>query len=301
MCEHSRVTVFGDGRALAVVNPAAGGGRAQRRLERLVRVFRESGAKVDIVRTPGPGEATRLTRAAVDEGYGRIIAIGGDGTVHEVVNGLFGSRVELAIVPLGSANDFAAALRIPEWRSAARLAATGKARAVDIATANGRAFANCAGVGVDAAGARVVARHKQLVGRLAYFTAAVRTLATYRPRPLRVRVDGEVIDGRHLLVVAANGERFANGMRIAPGASVDDGLLDLCIIGDTSLLESIALLARVYRGAHVGRPKVRMLRARDLVIEQEGPLPVQLDGELSRAERIEVRCMPGGLAVVTPA
>lgn len=290
--------VFSDGRALAVVNPAAGGGRTERRLSELLRIFRSSGARVDIARTPGPGEATRLAREAVEEGYARVIAIGGDGTVHEIVNGLVGSDVELGVVPLGSANDFAASLGIHEWKSAARLAATGAARRIDAAMANERAFANCAGVGVDAAGARVVARHKRLVGPLGYLTAAVRTLATYRPQRIQVELDGERIDGRHLLVVAANGERFANGMRIAPGALVDDGLLDVCVIGDTSLPESIALLARVYRGAHVGQPKVRMLRARRLVIEQERALPVQLDGELTSADRLEVRCLPGGLSVV---
>ncbi len=292
------MTAFGDGRALAVVNPAAGGGRAQGRLEDLVAIFKGANARVDVVRTPGPGEATRLAREAVAEGYRRVIAIGGDGTVHEIVNGLVGSAVELAVVPLGSANDFAAALGLREWRAAARLAATGRARAVDLAVANGRAFANCVGVGVDAAGARVVGRHRRVVGPLGYLTAALGTLATYRPRPVRIEFDGEVIAGKHLLVVAANGGRFANGMRIAPAASLDDGMLDLCVVGETSLAESIALLARVYRGAHVGRPKVRMARVRAVVIEQERALPVQLDGELTEAERIEVRCMPRALPVV---
>ncbi len=293
------MTVFRDGRALAVVNPAAGGGRARGRLDELVRIFTAAGARVDIVRTPGPGEATRLAREAADEGYARVIAVGGDGTVHEVVNGLVGSAVELAIVPLGSANDFAAALGLRGWRSAARLAATGRARAVDMAVANGRAFANCVGVGVDAAGARILARHTRVLGRLGYLTAALVALATYRPRPVRVRVDGDVIVGKHLLVVAANGERFANGMRIAPGAAVDDGMLDLCVVGETTFAEGIALLARVYRGTHVGQPKVRMARVRKVLIEQEGVLPVELDGELTKAERIEVRCLPRALSVVT--
>ena len=122
---------------------------------------------------------------------------------------------------------------------------------------------------------------------------------TYRPSPIRVHIDGEVIVGKQLLVVAANTEHFANGMRIAPGASVDDGMLDLCIVGDTSLRESLALLARVYRGAHVGQPKVRMARVRELLIEQEGPLPMEVDGEASTAERLEVHCMPRALSVVT--
>ena len=139
-----------------------------------------------------------------------------------------------------------------------------------------------------------------LIGSLGYFTAGLGALASYRPRRVRVQVDGETIIGPHLLVVAANGEHFANGMRIAPGAKVDDGMLDLCVIGDTSLPESVGLLARVYRGTHVRHPKVRLVRVHELVVEQEGALPVQFDGEPSQAERLEVRCVPGGLAVVTP-
>jgi diacylglycerol kinase (ATP) len=292
--------MFGDGRALAVVNPVAGRGRAQRRLAEVVRIFRGTRARVDVVLTPAPGEATRLARDAVEEGYARVVAVGGDGTVHEVVNGIVDSSVELAIVPMGSANDFAAALGIGPWPEAARLALTAGARQVDMAIANGRAFANCVGVGVDAATVRRLERHRRVVGRLAYFSAALRTILTYRPRPVRVQMDGRTIEGRHMLVVASNGQWFGNGMRIAPGAAVDDGLLDVCFVGDTSPLESVRLLARVYRGTHVGHEKVRIERAREILIEQDSALPVQLDGELMRADRVEVRCMPGALAVVAP-
>src|ERR671930_525503 len=105
---------------MAVLNPAANRGHAEKRFRELVAIFRDSGARVDITRTPAPGEAVRLTPDAVAEGYTRIIAAGGDGTVHEVVNGVFGSEAELAVVPLGSANDFARALGIRDWRAAAR-------------------------------------------------------------------------------------------------------------------------------------------------------------------------------------
>jgi len=287
-------------RAVAIVNPAAARGAAERRVKELVAIFRQVGARIDVLRTPAPGEGVRLARDAVSEGYTRIIAAGGDGTVNEVLNGMLESDAELAIVPLGSANDFAHALGIHDWRAAARLALMGDARPVDVATANGRAFANCVGVGADAAGANVLERHKRVVGPLAYLTAAIRTIAVYRPRPLRVHIDGETIIGPHLLAVGANSERFGRGMRIAPGARVDDGVLDLCIIGNTSLAEAIVLLARVYAGTHITRPKVRMAKARDFVIEQEGTLPMQLDGEPAHAERIEVRCLPGALSVVTP-
>jgi YegS/Rv2252/BmrU family lipid kinase len=209
-----------EGRTIAIANPAAAGGRVERALKELVAIFRDTHARVDLVRTPASGEAVRLARDAVEEGYTRVVAVGGDGTVNEVLNGIFGSDAELAVVPLGSANDFACALGFRDWRAAARAAVEGEARPVDIATANGRAFANCVGVGADADGARVLARHKRVLGSLGYLTTAVRTIALYRPRPVRVHIDGETIIGPHLLVVVANTERFGRGMRIAPGARV---------------------------------------------------------------------------------
>ena len=291
---------FGDGRALAIVNPAAGGGRGERRLRELVRIFKAAGGRVDIARTPAEGEATRLARDAARDGYARVIVVGGDGTLNEVANGIVGTDVSLAVVPMGTANDFARALGVPKWREAARLAVQGTTRPIDAALVNGRVIANCVGVGLDAAGVSVASRHKRIVGPFAYFTAAVQTIATFRPLQLRLTLDGEVVEGPRLLVVASNTERFANGMRIAPGAVVNDGLLDVCIVGDTPVPVTLVLLAKVYRGTHVGHPKVRMARVRELLIEQPRVLPVELDGELMRADRVEVRCVPGALAVVTP-
>ncbi len=290
---------FSDGRGLAIVNPVAGRGRVQRRLAEIARLLREGG-RVDIVQTAGPGEGARLARDATDEGYDRVVAVGGDGTVHDVVNGLLGSDIRLAIVPLGTANDFAHALGIRDWRAAARQALTGAYRPVDVALANGRAVANCVGVGADAAGARLVERQKRYLGPLSYLTAAIAIAATYRPRAMRVRFDGEVLEGEHLLVVVSNGGRFANGMRIAPQAIVDDGELDLCVIGGTNRAETLALLPLVYLGAHGRHRKVRFARVREIVIEQDERAPVQYDGELAEADRIEVSCVASGLWVVTP-
>lgn len=289
---------FGDGRSLAIVNTAARGGQPRQMLEELVRIFRATGARVDVALTLGAGDGQRLARIAADEGYEKVIAVGGDGTVHEVVNGMLGTPLVLGVVPIGSGNDFARALGLRDWRLAARIAVLGAPRRVDAALANGRAFVNCAGVGVDAAGVRTVERHKRVVGPLAYATTAVATLATFRPVPVRIEMNGEVIEGKHLLVVVSNSERFAGGMRINPGARVDDGLLDVCVVGDTGRAEAMVLLPRVYRGAHLGHPKVRVVRVREVVIEQPRRMPVEMDGELSAAERLEITCVPGGLTVM---
>jgi diacylglycerol kinase (ATP) len=295
------VTGLDGGRALAIVNPVAGGGRTVAAMAELLRIFRKGGARVDMVRTTGAGEGARLARLATEDGYGKVIAVGGDGTVHEVANGLVGTAVQLAVVPLGSANDFAFSLGLRDWRLAARLAVLGEARPVDAALANGRAFVNSAGVGIDGIGAGRVQRYRRVLGPLAYLSAAVMTLATASPMPMRVHLDGEVLDGKKLLVVAANGERFGNGMRIAPGAQIDDGVLDVCIVGDAGRLEALMMFPTVYRGTHVRHPKVRMARVRRIVVEQEQRLPVELDGEPSEADRLEIECKPGALNVIGAA
>lgn len=291
---------FSDGRALAILNPAAGRGRVHRKLRELAKLLRASG-RVDIAHTAAPGDGARLAREAAEEGYDRVIAVGGDGTVHDVVNGVLGSELRLAIVPLGSANDLAHVLGIRDWRGAARGALTGPCRPIDVALANGRAVANALGVGADTAGASAVERHRPYLGPLAYLTAAIATAATYRPDPVRVTFDGEVIEGRYLLVVVANSGRFGNGMRVAPRAELDDGMLDLCLVAETTRLENFQLLPLVYFGAHVGHPKVRIERVREVLIEKAARGAVQYDGELSEAERIEVSCVPSSLWVVTPS
>lgn len=292
------MTAAENGRALAIVNPVAGGGRTLNAMADLVRIFRKGGARVEMVRTTGAGEGARLAKLAGEEGYSRIIAVGGDGTVHEIANGCIGMPIQLAIVPLGSANDFASSLGLRDWRLAARLAVLGEARPVDAALANGRAFVNTAGVGIDAIGAGYVERHKRVLGPLAYVTSALMTLATARAQPMRVDLDGEVIEGRNLAVIVANGERFGNGMRIAPGARIDDGVLDVCIIGNAGRVEALLMFPTVYRGTHVRHPKVRMARVRRVVVEQERRLPVELDGEPSEADRLEIECRPRALNVV---
>ena len=131
------MTVFGDGRALAIVNPIAGGWGAQARLDELVRIFHDAGAHVDIVRTPGPSEATRLAHDAVEEGYGRVLAIGGDGTVNEVVNGVAGAGAEIAVLPCGTGQDFGRTHGIPtKFDEAVRIAISGTARAADVGRAS---------------------------------------------------------------------------------------------------------------------------------------------------------------------
>jgi len=290
-----------DERALAIVNPVAGNGAGERIASGIAAEFRSQGMRVDVVRTPAPDEAARLAREGAADGYRIIIAVGGDGTANEVANGIAGSTAALALYPIGGGNDFARALGYPRRRKdIPRFLRGARRHAIDVGEINGRVFVNSAGVGIDGHVARRIAATSRATGKaVGYFAGSLVGIATYRPQPMRVLVDGELHAGRFLTVVAANGTHFGSGMHVAPEASLDDGQLDILLAGDLSRWSSLVALAKLYRGTHVDGRKIVMKRARALEIELERPLSAQLDGETVTAQRYSIRVRPGALEVLT--
>ncbi|OLC52637.1 MAG: hypothetical protein AUH85_16520 [Chloroflexi bacterium 13_1_40CM_4_68_4] len=287
-------------RALAIVNPVAGKGKGARIALGLASELAAAGLHVDIVSTPGPGEAARLASHAVEEGYERVLAVGGDGTANEVANGLVDTPVALGLYPIGSGNDFARALGYPRKRKKiAAFLAQARPRRIDVGEVNGRVFLNAAGVGIDGHVAERIIASARVVGpTLGYFVGALVSIATYRPRPMRVTIDGTTRDGKMLVVVAANGTHFGSGMHVAPSAKLDDGLLDIVVGGDLGRWASLVALAKLYRGTHVDGRTILGFRASALDVELTEPLPMQADGEASRASALHVRIRPRALTVL---
>jgi diacylglycerol kinase (ATP) len=285
---------------LAIVNPAAGDGAGARVGADLARELEASGFKLEIIRTPAPGEAARIAREASADGCRTVIAVGGDGTANEIANGLVGTGTALALYPIGSGNDFARALGYPRRRrDIARFLAGARRRVIDVGEVNGRIFVNAAGVGIDGHVAERVEASARVVGpALGYFVGALVSIASYRPQPMRLLIDGQAIDGKHLLVVAANGTHFGSGMHVAPKAKVDDGLFDIVVAGDLGRWASLVALAKLYRGTHVNGRDVLAFRARSLDVELERELPAQADGEPLRARSLSVRMRAGELVVL---
>ncbi|TMC78634.1 MAG: YegS/Rv2252/BmrU family lipid kinase [Chloroflexi bacterium] len=271
-------TSFTDERALAIVNPVAGNGAGERVARRIAADFRKYGIRLDVVRTPARDEAARLAREGAADGYRVIVAAGGDGTANEVANGIVGSAAALALYPIGSGNDFARALGYPKRaRDVPRFIREARRRTIDVGDLNGRVFVNAAGVGIDGHVAERVSATSRVVGQtLGYFVGALVGITTYRPRPMRVLVDGELRSGSFLAVVAANGTHFGSGMHVAPEAS----------------------LAKLYRGTHVNGGTIVMMRARVVEIELERPLPAELDGEVTRLARLSIHVRPQALDVL---
>ena len=287
-------------RALAIVNPVAGKGAGKRIAPRLAAELARAGIRADIELTPAPGEAARLAGMAVDEGYGRVIAVGGDGTANEVANGLVDTGVALGLYPIGSGNDLARVLGYPRRRSKiVEFLAHARERRIDVGEVNGRIFLNATGVGIDGHVAERVIASTRIVGpTLGYFVGALVSIATYRPRQMRIRFGDTDRSGKHLIVVAANGTHFGSGMHVAPDARIDDGMFEIIIGGDLSRWQSLVALAKLYRGTHVDGKMVFAFRAPALDVELDEPLPMEADGESARAAVLHVRMRPRALSVL---
>ena len=287
-------------RSLAIVNPAAGKGIGAKVVSTLAADLAESGLSVDVVTTPAPGEAARLASHAVEDGYEQVIAVGGDGTAMEVANGLVGTDTALALYPIGSGNDFSRALGYPRQRKqVGAFIASARARRIDVGECNGRIFLNAAGVGIDGYVAERVLAASRIVGpTLGYLVGALVGIATYRPRQMRITIDGEVREGPHMMVAACNGTYFGSGMRVAPDAKLDDGVFDIIVGGDLGRWASLVALAKIYRGTHVDGKTILAIRGTSLDVDLPQELTMQADGEAERTNGLRIRIRPRALTVL---
>ena len=271
-----------------LVNPASGGGAAPAAVVPVARLLREAGAVVEVTYSPGPHATRDLVAAAVARGA-VVVSVGGDGMVSSLVGEVSGAGGTLGIVPAGRGNDFARVLGLPlDPAGQARVLLAGAVRTVDLLGVGDRVLAGSVYAGVDARAAQHVDRLHRLPGRLQYPWAAVRALATYEPARYRIVVDGDVLEVTAATVVVANSACYGQGMRIAPGAELNDGLLDVVVVGAASRRALVRALPRVYDGSHVGLPEVTVLRGRrvSLAADARAPVPAGGDGE-------PLGCLPG--------
>ncbi|MDH7577405.1 MAG: diacylglycerol kinase family lipid kinase [Bacillota bacterium] len=288
---------------LCVVNPAAGRGRTARLWPEIARAMRSAGLHYRVVFTEAPGHGTELAREAALHEAGTVVAVGGDGTINEVVNGLAASGVPLALIPTGNGNDFCRALGIVEDPLMATLAlCTGRYRCLDLGIAGDRYFLNICGIGFDAEVAHAVNNGlRWLSGTPAYFAGIIRTLLSFKPVPLHLTLDGAELETKGLLVAVANGPYYGAGIKIAPKARPDDGFFEVCIIGELSRFELLRTLPLAFRGQHETHPQVKFFRAREVTVScPVRTLYIQGDGELLGATPASFRIVERGLKVLVP-
>jgi YegS/Rv2252/BmrU family lipid kinase len=252
-----------------------------------------------------PRHLSVLARDVADD-YDLLVVVGGDGTLNEVVNGVVGKDVELAVVPAGTGQDFGRTYGLPEkLDDVLRVALTGKLREVDLgrATWSGdeRYFVNVASVGMSGAVAkRANGMSKALGGRVTFYYALVREFATWKNTEVTVRYDGGERRGRMHDVIVANGRWHGGGMKLAPDASPDDGLFDVVLIGDITKLDFVTTSPKLYGGGHVHHPRVDVLRSATVEIEAASLLPVELEGEPVGTTPARFEIVPRALRVRVP-
>ena len=273
-----------------IVNPTAGRGRAGKQVTAITQRLRQYGCLNAVWHyTRTAGDATRLAREAAGAGAPLVVAVGGDGTLHEVVNGVLGSPSTLGLIPFGTGNDFARAVGLfGDLDTACRAVVEGDTRRFDVGTIEGagtggpRHFLVISGTGFDACTARTVNWGiRYLSGAPAYVLGAILTARDFVPFDLTLTLDGgEVHRTKAMFVSLVNTATTGGGMKIAPEARPDDGLLDICLVRELGKVAMLWQLTQVFEGKHVAHPAVTMLRSSTVTLEADPPQPLLIDGEV---------------------
>ena len=298
-----------DARAfLAVVNPAAGGGRCRKLVGPALDRLRAGGIDLNIAETSSPGQATRLVREAYARGYRKFIAVGGDGTSYEIVNGIFpvdnGERATLAFLPLGTGNSFLRDFSDRGVDFAIEALLAGRSRPCDVLRLTHEAgslhYINLLSMGFSADVATLRARRFSGWGEVGYQASIFITLARFRRRPFPLRVDAEAeLDRRPCLFLTFSNSKFTGGtMMIAPKAEVDDGLIEYVRWGPIGRLGLIRNLPTLYDGTHIEHPLAERRQAKRIDFQLHDPVDVMVDGEVLTLRCQSLDVLPSALNVV---
>lgn len=262
-----------------ICNPAAAGGRAHRRLAQARAELQRLGRAHRTVLSRDPAHARSEARAASAAGE-TVVAVGGDGLLRLLAAELCGTGTPLGMVPAGRGNDLARVLGIPsEPAAAARIAAGGVTRAIDVAAVDSAPYLGIASFGFDSDANRIANEARLIRGNLVYLYAALRALAGWKPADFAVTVDGERHELRGYSVAVANSRAYGGGMFIAPQAELDDGLLDVVTVGEDSKASFLRHLPDVFKGRHLERPQVSTFRGAEVRVEASRPFAIYADGD----------------------
>lgn len=272
-----------------VINRYSGNGRGEAVWQQVERALRDKGVVYGCTFTERQGHARELAmELAGDANTSAVVAVGGDGTVHEVAGGLAGTAVPLGCIPAGSGNDYARSLSIPQaWEAALERVLASKSRPIDTGVINGKTFVISCGIGFDGDVAKITngSWYKRWLNRvgagsLSYVVTVLRLLVTYRPCDVRLEIDGIMTSYKNVwLLAVANMPYYGGGMKICPDARHDDGTLHMCLVENIGRLDFLRFFPRVFKGTHVEHPAVHMLSGSKIRIVGTAPMTIHADGE----------------------
>jgi len=285
-----------------IYNPIAGKRRSRRCREILEPLLRQSGQAHRFYQTQGRSDATRLVRELTRQDGQNVIAMGGDGTLNEVLNGIVDpATARLGIIPCGSGNDFAAVAGIPDApEEALELVLRGEAKCTDYLECGGVRGINVIGTGIDVDILRRYSRMKLLRGYPAYLASLVLTLLSFRAYSFREMLDGAPREHRAFIACAGNGQCIGGGIPVCPKAAIDDGLMDIVIVDDIRRTGIPAAFVKLMKRRILELPTTTFRRDSRLCIQSDRPMPIQIDGEIHEELPFDVRVISGKLRIYRP-
>jgi diacylglycerol kinase (ATP) len=295
-------------RSMLIVNPSSGQNRGAEAAEMLRSRLAPVASELELLLTDQPGDASRAASRAAANSFDRVYVAGGDGTLNEALNGVGSvagglSRITFGVIPLGTGNDFAAALGLdPDLDAVLGVLAKGATTQVDVGLMNERLFVNASAGGfVAEVSDSVDSKLKTVAGKLAYLVGGAQALLEHEP--IRAVLHGPGVEGReHLLEFFAisNAPLIGGGKRVAPHALIDDGQLDVCLVDTMTTLELVGVLAQAAEGTHLEDPRVSYFFAERLCFDFATPIKINTDGEVQEVTRADYRLLPGAARFIVP-
>ena len=286
-----------------VVNPTSGAGYAGKTWPHIAAMLDQSGQQYKVYFTRVSGDGTTLAAKAVKEGAELVVAVGGDGTLFEVVNGIYPDQTVFAVIPLGTGNGFRRSCALPgQWQAVLLGLSSWQPRRIDLGVINGTYFLNVAGIGFDAAVAEMASeKYKMIKGYTAYVVAFFDELTHFAHFSTRIDcAEWEIEQQNTLVVVVANGSYYGGGFTIAPQAEIDDGKLDLIIIRKLTNPETTVLAFQALVGKHLDHSAVIATKIDRIKIEADHQVLVHIDGEVIGKLPVEIGIKPGVLQILAP-
>ncbi|TFG95295.1 MAG: diacylglycerol kinase family lipid kinase [Calditrichales bacterium] len=283
-----------------IVNPAASRGKCAGVTQKLESLCKERSLDFEMVFTAKAGDATEMAFGAKNE-FECVVAVGGDGTINEVANGLIGGTAKLGIIPVGTGNDFIRAVNIPHnLARAVKCLENLNTQKIDVGKAGERYFLNGLGIGFDAWVVQETLNIKNLRGTAVYLYAVLKTIYTYVAPKIKISFNGTTREENLFMITAGNGTSLGGGFKLTPNAKVDDGLLDLNIVRNLKKWEIYQNLIGVYAGNHVNLPQVTTARTDWMRVDSEEGFAAHVDGELLslNLKSLDIQLLPKALEVV---
>lgn len=288
---------------LFVVNLIAGKGKAKGIVSLIEDACKNNGIQYTIKYTSAPKDGINIARMGVEEGYGKIVSVGGDGTLNEVVNGIAGSDVILGVIPCGTGNDFIRSVyKKLDMDKIINDVINDGIKTIDLAKCNNTYFINISSGGFDAQVAIESEKTRRFFsGSTAYIVALIKTIFLYKGKKMKVCIDDIEFEKNTLLVAVANGKYYGGGIMPAPKADLSDGIFDICFLETMSKLKMLLMFPKYIKGQHEGIKGVSFYRGKCIKLTSIEPFGVNIDGEFSLQTKVEFNIIPNGIKIAYPS